>query len=159
MKLILAALLLLVTVGPVGAVEPDEILANPVLEKRAREISKNLRCVVCQNQSIDDSNSELAGDMRVLVRERLVRGDADSEVIAYMVSRYGDYVLLKPPFKLATYALWFGPALIFILALLAVFLYYRRAGAGVGAGTVKAPPPLSFDEKRRLDELMKDTSK
>ncbi len=155
MKWIFSIIVLLAMSNGVMAVEPSEILADPVLEKRARAIGKSLRCVVCQNQAIDDSNSELAGDMRVLVRDRLLRGDSDDEVIAYMVSRYGDYVLLKPPFKMATYALWFGPALIFILALAAVFFFYRRSSAQTAE--IKTPPPLSADEKRRLKKLMKDT--
>ncbi|AHD11782.1 putative protein involved in biosynthesis of c-type cytochrome (plasmid) [Phaeobacter inhibens] len=92
-----------------NAVEPDEMLSDPVLEQRAREISKDLRCVVCQNQDIDSSNAGVARDLRLLVRERLVTGDADTEVIEYIRARYGDYVLLKPPLEPATYALWFAP--------------------------------------------------
>ena len=91
------------------AVEPDEILPDPVLEARARDISKKLRCVVCQNQDIDSSNAGVARDLRLLVRERLVVGDSDAEVIEYIRARYGDYVLLKPPLEPATYALWFAP--------------------------------------------------
>ncbi|MSU91164.1 cytochrome c-type biogenesis protein CcmH [Rhodobacteraceae bacterium 2CG4] len=92
------------------AVEPDEILADPALEARAREISKDLRCVVCQNQDIDSSNAGVARDLRLLVRERLVAGDTDAEVIEFVRARYGDFVLLKPPFKPETYALWLTPA-------------------------------------------------
>ncbi|MEC8582753.1 MAG: cytochrome c-type biogenesis protein [Pseudomonadota bacterium] len=91
------------------AVEPDEILDDPALEARARDISKDLRCVVCQNQDIDSSNAGVARDLRLLVRERLVVGDSDAEVIEYIRARYGDYVLLKPPLEPATYALWFAP--------------------------------------------------
>lgn len=91
-----------------AAVEPDEILADPVLEARARDISKKLRCVVCQNQDIDSSNAGVARDLRLLVRERLVAGDADEDAIEYIVARYGAFVLLKPPFKPETYALWFA---------------------------------------------------
>ncbi|MFC1673702.1 cytochrome c-type biogenesis protein, partial [Pseudomonadota bacterium] len=102
-----------------AAVEPNEILKDPALETRAREVGKGLRCVVCQNQSIDDSNAELARDMRVLVRDRIVAGDSNEEVMAYMVDRYGDFVLLDPPFKASTYVLWIGPAIIAALGLLA----------------------------------------
>jgi len=94
---------------PVLAVNPDEILADPVLEGRAREISKGLRCLVCQNQSIDDSDAGLAKDLRVLVRERLTAGDNDDQVVEFVVARYGDFVLLKPPFMASTLALWLGP--------------------------------------------------
>ncbi|MBT7941838.1 MAG: cytochrome c-type biogenesis protein CcmH, partial [Alphaproteobacteria bacterium] len=106
-----AVLLLASATGfPAHAVNPDEILSDPVLETRAREISKGLRCLVCQNQSIDDSDAGLAQDLRILVRERLVAGDSDDAVIDFVVARYGDFVLLKPPFMLSTLALWLGPA-------------------------------------------------
>ena len=97
---------------PAHAIQPDEVLADPALEARAREIGRELRCLVCQNQSIDDSDADLARDLRVLVRERLQAGDSDRQVVDYVVSRYGDFVLLRPPVKPATYALWFGPLLI-----------------------------------------------
>ncbi len=138
---------------PAGAVEPSEILDDPLLELRARDISKNLRCLVCQNQSIDDSNAELARDLRVLVRQRLTAGDSDSAVIDYVVARYGDYVLLKPPLKAVTYALWFGPLVIFAVGIVAMALSYRRRAA-----VVPAVEPLSADEKRRLDDLLDDNS-
>ena len=141
-----------------GAVNPDEMLDDPALEARAREISKGLRCLVCQNQSIDDSDADLAGDLRVLVRERLVAGDSDGQVIDYVVSRYGDFVLMRPPFKATTYALWLGPALIGGLGVLAVVAFYRRrTAAGARRGTV--PPPLTEDEKRRLETLLDDRSR
>lgn len=108
------------------AVLPTEMLKDPILEARAREISKNLRCLVCQNQSIDESNAELAADIRRLVRERLVAGDTDDQVIQYMVDRYGDFVLLKPPFKPITYLLWFAPILLFASAGIGGFLFFRR---------------------------------
>ncbi|MBL4690054.1 MAG: cytochrome c-type biogenesis protein CcmH [Rhodospirillales bacterium] len=142
---------------PVLAVNPDEILDDPVLEGRAREISKGLRCLVCQNQSIDDSDAGLAKDLRVLVRERLTAGDNDDQVIEFVVARYGDFVLLKPPFMASTLALWLGPAAIGLSGLLAVFVFFRRrrtAGAGA-AKAVPKPAPLSDDEKRRLDALLK----
>lgn len=99
LKILLIASLLGLNAVAAGAVEPTEVLADPVLEARARTISKELRCLVCQNQSIDDSDAELARDLRILVRERLVTGDTDSQVVDYVVSRYGDFVLLKPPLK------------------------------------------------------------
>ncbi|MFZ5617828.1 MAG: cytochrome c-type biogenesis protein [Pseudomonadota bacterium] len=107
---------------PAGAVEPDEILADAALEARAQKISRELRCVVCQSQSIDESNAPLAKDMRILVRERLVAGDTDEEVFAYLVDRYGDYVLLKPPVQKNTVLLWSAPFVVFVAA---------AAGAGV----------------------------
>jgi cytochrome c-type biogenesis protein CcmH len=163
MKAIALGILLMfaTAVLPAAAVEPDEILADPVLEARARDISKNLRCLVCQNQSIDDSNAELARDLRLLVRERLVAGDSNDEVIAFVVARYGDYVLLNPPFKASTYVLWLGPAGIFLAGLGAVAVYYRRRapGATKAPGASDTPPPaLSEDEQRRFDALMKDQS-
>lgn len=107
------------------AVEPDEVLDDPVLEERAIKISRNLRCVVCQSQSIDDSNAPLAKDMRIIVRERLVAGDSDEEVYEFLVSRYGDYVLLRPPMQGNTLVLWFAPILIFTIASLAVFMFFK----------------------------------
>lgn len=155
MKGILSILLLLLSLSSAGAVEPGEILDNPVLEQRAREVSKDLRCVVCQNQSIDDSNAELARDMRILVRERLVAGDSNQQVLDYMVSRYGDFVLLDPPFKQSTYVLWFGPALIVGIGVLVLIVSYRRRRGPAGEGGT-APTGLSDEERRRLDALMKD---
>ena len=156
MKPFLAILMLVISVLPALAVEPSEILDDPVLEERAREISKGLRCVVCQNQSIDGSNADLARDMRVLVRERLLAGDSNIQVTDYMVSRYGDFVLLNPPFKAATYALWLGPLLIIGLGLFVVVVFYRRRGS---TDVVEAVPvALSDEESRRLEALMKDES-
>lgn len=135
---------------PAWAVNPDEMLSNPVLEKRARDISQELRCLVCQNQSIDDSDAELARDLRILVRERLIAGDENEEVIEYIVARYGDYVLLNPPLKPETYILWASPAVLAILALLAVFAFYRRKQREATGTT----PSLSRDEQTRLDEIL-----
>lgn len=147
--------MLALSVSSAGAVEPSEMLDDPVLEQRAREISKGLRCIVCQNQSIDESNADLARDMRVMLRERLVSGDSDQQVFDYMVSRYGDFVLLNPPFKVSTYALWFGPLLIIGVGLLVVTVFYRRRLSGGGGGE-GAPAGLSDKESRRLKHLMKD---
>ena len=120
---------------PAHAVLPEEVLDNPAHEARARAISKELRCVVCQNQSIDDSDADLARDLRVLVRQRIVEGDSDDEVIAYVVSRYGDFVLLRPPVKGATIVLWIGPIAIVLIGLLAMISYFRRASREAeGAG-------------------------
>ncbi len=157
---ILALLLGLLWTAPAWAVNPDEMLADPGLEKRAREISKGLRCLVCQNQSIDDSDADLAKDLRIIVRERLTAGDSDAQVVDFVVSRYGDYVLLKPPFKLATLVLWRGPAAIAGGGLIAVLMFFRRRRAGESAvqpaAVLTRPPPLSDEENRRIEELLKD---
>ena len=118
---------------PAWAVNPDEVLSDPVMENRAREISRGLRCLVCQNQSIDDSDADLAKDLRIIVRERLTAGDSDAQVVDFVVSRYGDYVLLKPPFKLATLVLWLGPAAIAGGGLIAVLMFFRRRRTGESA--------------------------
>jgi cytochrome c-type biogenesis protein CcmH len=131
-----------------GATSPDEILADPVLEQRARELGKELRCLVCQNQSIDDSDAELARDLRQIVRERLVAGDSDAEIIAFLTARYGDFVLLKPPVKPATWGLWFGPALVLLGAGAGIALYLRRRRSS------SPPPALSAEERARLEALL-----
>ena len=150
---VLFAVLMAMAVSVAGAVEPDEILADPTLEARAREIGKELRCLVCQNQSIDDSDAELARDLRVLVRERLKAGDDDQEVIDYVVSRYGDFVLLKPPFKTSTLALWLGPCVVALIAIAAVIAFYRRRSATMDKGTTT---PLTDAERERLAALLED---
>jgi cytochrome c-type biogenesis protein CcmH len=137
---------------PGHAVEPDEVLADPVLEARARDISAELRCVVCQNQSIDDSDADIARDLRLLVRERLVAGDSDEQVMNYIVARYGDFVLLRPPFQPNTLVLWLGPPIMaIVIATLAVMnfrSYQRRRGAGSGLD------PLSPQDRAELDALV-----
>lgn len=145
-----AILLPVLAAAPALAVNPDEMLSNPVLEERAREISKELRCLVCQNQSIDDSDAELARDLRILVRERLVAGDDNQEVIDYIVARYGDYVLLNPPLKPETYILWASPVVLVVFALLAVFAFYRRKQRDGSPASAS----LSKDEQKRLNELL-----
>lgn len=145
------AVLWLLAAAPAGAVDPAETLPDPTQEARARDIGRNLRCLVCQNQSIDDSDAQLARDLRLLVRERIKSGDSDSAVIDYVVSRYGDFVLLKPPFKPATVALWLGPAAIGLAALAAGFAFYRRRKSDAGAAQ---PKPLTEAEKRRLAALL-----
>lgn len=130
MRHLIIALFLLLPVSAFG-VEPDEMLQEPVLEERAREISKELRCVVCQNQDIDSSNAGVARDLRILVRERLVAGDSDEEVIAYIHARYGDYVLMRPPFNNSTLALWLAPFVLAVVSFLvgwAIISKSRRKG-------------------------------
>jgi cytochrome c-type biogenesis protein CcmH len=141
-------LALLVSAAPAFAVNPDEMLADPALESRARAISAELRCMVCQNQSIDDSNAELAKDLRLLVRKRITAGDSDQQVVSYLVSRYGEFVLLKPRFEAKTVLLWGAPVLLVLLGgvSLAVFAR-RRAGKPTGS-------PLSADEQARLNALL-----
>jgi cytochrome c-type biogenesis protein CcmH len=138
--------------SPTFAVEPSEVLADTALEARAREISKGFRCVVCQNQSIDDSNAGLARDMRLLVRERLVAGDTNAEVTDYMVSRYGSYVLLKPPLNRSTYALWYGPFLIVALGFLILLIFFHRRQNSSVITTEK----LNDEEQRRIEALLED---
>jgi len=133
------------------AVEPGERLTDPVLEARARAISKELRCLVCQNESIDDSNAALAHDLRVLLRERLAAGDSDQGVRDFLVSRYGQFVLLRPPIEPATYVLWFGPFVVLTLGAIGSWLYLRRRAAAE-----RPPAPLDESERRRLARLMKE---
>ncbi len=146
----LTALLLLLTL-PAHAVEPHEVLDDPVLEARARDLSAIIRCLVCQNQSIDESDADLAADLRVIVRERLVAGDSDQGVLDYLVARYGDFVLLKPPFKPETYLLYFGPAIFLALALAGAALYFRRRQT---AGTGKGEVQLTSEERAQLDHIL-----
>ena len=133
------------------AVSPDEMLADPGLEARAREISKDLRCLVCQNQSIDESNAGLAHDLRVLVRERLEAGDSDAQVVAYIVDRYGQFVLLKPRVEPATYLLWLTPALSILLGATGIAVYLRRRRS-----TGIEPPALSAAEQARLARILEE---
>ncbi len=136
-----------------AATSPDEILADPVLEERARALSRQLRCLVCQNQSIDDSDAELARDLRQLVRERLLAGDSDAEIIAFLTARYGDFVLLKPPVKPATWGLWFGPLAVLLIAGGGIVVYLRRRPLRESASAPLGPEPLSPEERARLDAL------
>jgi len=148
----LALLILLALAAPAAAVQPDEVLDDPALEARARALSQGLRCLVCRNENIDESNADLARDLRLLVRERLMAGDSDAEVIAYLVDRYGEYVLLEPPATGSTLILWVaGPALL-VAALGGAAVYLRRRRAGADA----APAPLSDDERARLAEILKE---
>jgi len=142
--------LLLLVAAPALAVQPDEVLDDSALEDRARTLSAEVRCLVCQNQSIDDSNAELARDLRLLVRERLVAGDSDQEVLDYLVARYGPFVLLEPPQTKSTWLLWYGPIGLLALGALAVIITFARRRSP--AATV----PLSDEERRRLDSLIGD---
>ena len=129
------------------AIGPHEMLSNPILESRARAISRELRCLVCQNESIDDSEADLAHDLRVLVRQRVLAGDSDEQVKQYIVVRYGTYVLLKPPLIAETYLLWFGPLLLLLCAAGIAFVFCRRSGLAVELA------PLSEEQYRRLAEF------
>ena len=144
---LLFALLLAAT--PAFAVLPNEQLADPRIEARARALSSELRCVVCQNQTIDDSDAELAHDLRVLLRQRLKAGDTDRQAIAFIVNRYGDYVLLKPPFEAETLLLWLGPLLVLLAGGTGVAIYLQRRRDA-------ALPAITADEQARLDRLLKE---
>ena len=150
MRAILLILALLVA-APAAAVQPDEVLADPGLEARAREISKELRCLVCRNESIDDSNAELARDLRLLVRERLTAGDSDPEVLTYLVDRYGEFVLLKPKFSAANAALWLAGPVAFLIGLGAIIAYLRTRRPQAAANEA----PLSPAERKRLEDILK----
>ncbi|WP_428489204.1 cytochrome c-type biogenesis protein [Rhodopila sp.] len=142
---------LLLSAVAAHAVEPSERLANPVLEARARSISAGLRCLVCQNESIDESGASLAHDIRIFVRQRLTAGDTNAQVIQSVVNRYGAFVLLKPPVEPATYVLWYGPPALVLFGLAGSLLWLRRRRA-----TSVDDAPLSPDEARRLDGLMRE---
>jgi cytochrome c-type biogenesis protein CcmH len=146
---------LLPILSPALAVQPDEVLADPVLEARARALSKELRCMVCQNQSIDDSDAPLARDLRILVRERIEAGDTDQRVIDFLVVRYGEFVLLKPRFSRHTALLWLGPATIVLIGALALGVAARRTrGRAFGPGSGQ-PQKLTPGEESRLAEILR----
>jgi cytochrome c-type biogenesis protein CcmH len=148
-RLALIALLIALAAPAAIAVEPDEILNDPKLEARARNLSSELRCLVCQNQSIDDSAAPLARDLRLLVRERLTKGDSDSQVLDFLVARYGEFVLLKPPFELHTLLLWGAPPVALLAGLVALFMMARRRQAA----NLPAPA-LSAAERQRIATLV-----
>jgi cytochrome c-type biogenesis protein CcmH len=152
LTLVALAVLALQLICPVQAVEPGEMLKDPVLEARARHISQELRCLVCQNQSIDDSSADLARDLRVLVRERLTAGDSDAAVLAFVEARYGEFVLLRPRLAPHTLLLWLTPLLLLGGAVLALV---RRSRERVRAGEEPQAQPLSPAERQRLDEVLK----
>jgi cytochrome c-type biogenesis protein CcmH len=144
-------LFMLIGLSSAHAVQPDEVMADPVKEARARNLSRELRCMVCQNQSIDDSEAPLARDIRLLVRERLAAGDSDGQVIDFLVARYGEFVLLKPRFERQTLVLWLVPPFMLIGGGLALWLHIRRRSRGQANA---ANPPLTADEQARLAALV-----
>lgn len=148
--LFLLTTLFLLTAGVAQAVEPSERLADPTLEARARAISSQLRCLVCQNESIDESGADLAHDIRIFVRERLSAGDTNTQAIQAVVNRYGSFVLLKPPVEPATYVLWYGPPLLLGIGLVGTLIWLKRRQS-----TPTEAEPLSADEARQLDGLMR----
>ena len=137
---------------PAQAVQPDEILPDPVLEQRARDISDGLRCLVCRNESIDESNADLARDMRLLVRERLVAGDSNEQVVAFIVERYGEYVLLRPTTQGTNLLLWIAAPTLFLIALGSAVIYLRRRETAAEAGG----DALDAEEQRRLRALLEE---
>jgi cytochrome c-type biogenesis protein CcmH len=153
---LIVVVLLLVPASHVAAVQPDEILKDPAQEARARVLSKQLRCMVCQNQSIDDSDAPLARDLRILVRERLQAGDSNSQVLDFLVQRYGEFVLLQPRLHWRTALLWLAPLILLIGGGLMLFSMARRR-SGTGAADMAAPQGgvLTADEERRLAGLVK----
>jgi cytochrome c-type biogenesis protein CcmH len=148
---ILALVLGLLAPAGASAVLPDEVLDDPVLEGRARDLSQLIRCLVCQNESIDTSNADLARELRILVRERLTAGDSDAEVLDFLVARYGDFVLLRPRMTPANYLLWFGPAVLLLVGLAGVVLYFRRRQPSTQSG-------LSAEEEARIARLIERDS-
>ena len=150
MRFLVLLLMTFMLIGPVRAVNPDEVLADPALELRAREISTKLRCLVCQNQSIDDSDAQLAKDLRVLVRERLTAGDDDAAVVDFIVDRYGEYVLLKPRFGGHTLLLWASPFGALIFGLLVLFFLRKRSQEEIAASA-----ELSNEEEAALEDIIK----
>lgn len=146
-RAVIVAALLLGLMPAALAVEPSEMLSNPKLEARAETIGRQLRCLVCQNESIEDSSADLAHDLRVLIRNRLKAGDTNAQVIKYLTDRYGDFVLLKPPVEPATYVLWFSPFAILAIGAVGAWIYTRRR---------PAPPdePLDPNQRRKLERLL-----
>src|SRR5262245_35307633 len=149
---VVAALCLaaLAFIAAAQAVQPDEVLADPALEGRARALSRDLRCMVCQNQSIDDSDAPLARDLRILVRDRLKSGDSDRQVIDFLTARYGDFVLLKPRFSWRTAALWGTPAALLVVGGLGLVLFLRRRTAPAAAA-----PGLTPAEQQRVEDILR----
>lgn len=151
LSLLVVGLSLIFSGSAALAVNPDEVLADPQLEQRARQISAELRCMVCQNESIDDSNAELARDLRVLVRERLTSGDSDTQVMDFVVARYGEFVLLKPRLNAQTALLWGFPVLILLIGAIALVFAFRRRNIAP-----EVQKPLSEREKAELSRLLDD---
>lgn len=149
-RLAVAALVGLALISPAAAVQPDEVLPDPAQEARARELSKELRCMVCQNQSIDDSDAPLARDLRLLVRERIAQGESNQQVLDYLVARYGEFVLLRPTWHGANVILWLAPFAVLVFGGLGLVVAYRRRAAQAGASEAPAAAPLSAEEEARL---------
>ncbi len=143
------AIILCLLAAPLAAVQPDEVLEDAALETRARALSAELRCPVCRNESIDESNADIARDLRLLLRERLVAGDSDDEAMQFLVDRYGDYILLKPTIEGANIALWLGAPFMLLLAGGIAFVTIRARSTAAG------PEALSEDEQKRLDEILR----
>jgi cytochrome c-type biogenesis protein CcmH len=144
MKRLRIALMAFLLTAPAFAVQPGEMLKDPALEARARALSGELRCLVCQNESIDESDADLARDIRLLIRERITKGESNAAIKDFLVSRYGDFILLKPPFKLSTALLWFSAPLTFLLGAMAIWVASRRRPAPIA--------PLTAEEELRLAE-------
>ncbi len=152
LRILLATIVLALSAPLVGAVEPDEVLKDPVLEARARVISAEVRCLVCQNESIDTSNADLARDLRILIRKKLVEGLTNQQIYDFLVARYGAFVLLRPPFKPETWLLWLAPFGIILLGgggILAMLVRMRRRNA-------RGAPALSAEEERAIEKLIKE---
>lgn len=147
-RILLVAATMAALAGPALAVNPDEELADPALEARAAKLSRDLRCVVCQNQNIDDSDAALAHDLRVILRERIAAGDTDDQAVAYLVARYGSFVQLRPPLRADTLALWFGPLALLLVGGGAAFAYVRSRSPARAT-------PLSAAEEAELADLLK----
>lgn len=145
-RILIALMLFLASFNVAYSIDPSEVLKDPVLEQRARSISSGLRCLVCQNQSIDESDADLAKDLRMVVRERLLEGDSDTEVIEYVVARYGEFVLLQPTFAGHNLVLWLTAPIIFVIGAIALFLAQRKRKAGTN--------PLSAEEQAELEALL-----
>ncbi len=156
-RILLALAVLGAAVPAARAVEPNERLANPALEARARAISVNLRCLVCQNETIDESNAGLAHDLRVFLRQRLLAGDTDSQAVQAIVNRYGDFVLLKPPVMPATYILWFAPFGLALCGVAGLVVWLRRSNAAPDADAALLAKPLNASEQKRLETLLKES--
>ncbi len=149
-RFVLIAVTLMLVITQSFAVLPEEVLADPALESRARVISQDLRCLVCQNQSIDDSNAPLAKDLRVIVRERLTAGDSNEQVFGYVVSRYGNYVLLKPPLQADTFLLWASPFIVLVITLSVALIYLKRRPEIESSEGIEADA-VSFNTEKKED--------
>ncbi len=147
-RLLALALTFALLAGPAGAVNPDEQLSDPVLEARAHKLSQELRCVVCQNQSIDDSDATLARDLRIILRERISAGDTDKQAIDFIVARYGSFVQLDPPMRLDTLALWFGPLAVLLVGGIGAVIYMRGRSPAQAAA-------LTAEEEAELASMLK----